>query len=49
MGNSLAVQWLGCQAPTAEGLGSIPDWESCTVQKKNKIRFEYQDCKERSL
>ena len=24
--NSLAVQWLGLCAFTAEGLGSIPDW-----------------------
>ena len=25
-GNSLAVQWLGLCALTAEGLGSIPGW-----------------------
>ena len=24
--NSLAVQWLGLQAFTAEGVGSIPGW-----------------------
>ena len=27
-GNSLAVQWLGLQALTAEGPGSIPGWGS---------------------
>ena len=27
MGNSLAVQWLGLCAFTAEGAGSIPGWE----------------------
>ena len=26
IGNSLAVQWLGLGAFTAEGLGSIPVW-----------------------
>ena len=25
-GNSLAVQWLGLGAFTAQGLGSIPGW-----------------------
>ena len=26
LGNSLTVQWLGLQALTAEGPGSIPGW-----------------------
>ena len=26
LGNSLAVQWLGLQPLTAQGLGSIPGW-----------------------
>ena len=26
MGNSLAVQWLGLHAFTAEAVGSIPGW-----------------------
>ena len=28
IGNSLMVQWLGCQAFAAEGPGFIPDWET---------------------
>ena len=32
MGNSLAVQWLGLCAFTAEGLGSIPGWETKFLQ-----------------
>ena len=26
LGNTLAVQWLGLQAFTAEGAGTIPGW-----------------------
>ena len=31
-GNSLAVQWLGRHAFTAEGAGSIPDWGTKILQ-----------------
>ena len=32
MGNSLAVQWLGLSAFTAEGSGSIPGWGTKILQ-----------------
>ena len=48
MGNSLAVQWLGLCAFTAEGTGSIPGWGTkmpqaaqCGQKKKKKGYFEW--------
>ena len=40
LGNSLAVQWLGHRAFTAEGMGSIPGWgdkiQQATRPKKDR-------------
>ena len=45
-GNSLAVQWLGRHAFTAEGMGLIPDQETkisqgvqCSQKKKKSLIF----------
>ena len=44
LGNSLAVQWLGLHALTAEGPGSIPGWgtkipQAVQCDQKNKVGY----------
>ena len=51
MGNSLAVQWLGLCAFTAESLGSIPGWGTKIARvaqrgqkQTNKTKKTHQMC-----
>ena len=46
LGNSLAVQWLGLLAFTAEGAGSVPGWGTeipqaklCSAAKKKETNL----------
>ena len=45
--NSLAVQWLGVCAFTAEGEGSIPDQETKTLQAAQKNKTKQKTTKKR--
>ena len=47
-GNSLAVQWLGLQAFTAEDTGSIPGWGT-KILRSHKLRGMAKNKKQKLL
>ena len=54
LGTSLAVQWLGLQAPNARSMGSVPGWgivwpHDAQCGQKTKIRYNFHSIFQRCI